>query len=168
MKLQYKGTDQLFVPVDQMDLVQKYVSSDDGSPKMHKLGGTEWKKTKAKVESSVNELADELLKLYQEHAATKGFKFSSDNDMVQSFEERFPYEETPDQLASIHEIKQDMEKVQPMDRLLWGDVGYGKTEVAIRAAFKAVQDGKQVAVLVPTTILAAQHFETFIERIEDF
>ena len=168
MKLQYKGTDQLFVPVDQMDLVQKYVSSDDGSPKMHKLGGTEWKKTKAKVESSVNELADELLKLYQERAATKGFKFSSDNDMVQFFEERFPYKETPDQLASIHEIKQDMEKVQPMDRLLCGDVGYGKTEVAIRAAFKAVQDGKQVAVLVPTTILAAQHFETFIERIEDF
>ena len=168
MKLQYKGTDQLFIPVDQMDLVQKYVSSDDGAPKMHKLGGTEWKKTKAKVESSVNELADELLKLYQERAATEGFKFSPDNDMVQSFEERFPYEETPDQLASIHEIKQDMERVQPMDRLLCGDVGYGKTEVAIRAAFKAVQDGKQVAVLVPTTILAAQHYETFIERIEDF
>lgn len=168
MKLQYKGTDQLFIPVDQMQLVQKYVSSDDGSPKMHKLGGTEWKRTKARVEASVNELADELLKLYQERAASVGFKFSKDNDMVEAFEAKFPYEPTPDQLASIHEIKKDMESVQPMDRLLCGDVGYGKTEVAIRAAFKAVQDGKQVALLVPTTILAAQHFETFIERIEDF
>lgn len=168
MKLQYKGTDQLFIPVDQMQLVQKYVASDDGSPKMHKLGGTEWKRTKARVEASVNELADELLKLYQERAASVGFKFSEDNDMVDAFEDKFPYEPTPDQIASINEIKKDMEAVKPMDRLLCGDVGYGKTEVAIRAAFKAVQDGKQVAVLVPTTILAAQHFETFIERIEDF
>src|SRR5699024_11393042 len=107
-------------------------------------------------------------KLYQERAATKGFKFSSDNDMVQSFEERFPYEETPDQLASIHEIKQDMEKVQPMDRLLCGDVGYGRTEVAVRAAFKAVQDGKPVAVLVPPTLLVQQHMSTFMERYASF
>ncbi len=168
MKLQYKGTDQLYIPVDQMDLVQKYVASDDGQPKMHKLGGTEWKKTKAKVEANVNEIADELIKLYQERSQTKGYAFAEDNDMQMSFEERFPYEPTPDQYASVNEIKKDMEAEQPMDRLLCGDVGYGKTEVAIRAAFKAVQDGKQVAFLVPTTILAAQHFESLIERIEDF
>lgn len=168
MKLQYKGTDQLYIPVDQMELVQKYIASDDGTPKMHKLGGSEWKKTKAKVEANVNEIADELIKLYQERAQTKGFKFSPDTDMQMAFEARFPYEATPDQLASAHEIKKDMEAEQPMDRLLCGDVGYGKTEVAIRAAFKAVQDGKQVAFLVPTTILAAQHFESFIERIEEY
>lgn len=168
MKLQYKGTDQLYIPVDQMDLVQKYVSNEDNAPKMHKLGGTEWKKTKAKVEASVNEIADELMKLYQERAEARGYKFSPDTDMQQAFEERFPYEPTPDQIASVNEIKNDMEDIKPMDRLLCGDVGYGKTEVAIRAAFKAVQDGKQVAFLVPTTILAAQHFESLIERIEDY
>ena len=168
MKLQYSGTDQLYIPVDQMDLVQKYVSSDDGQPKMHKLGGTEWKKTKAKVEANVNEIADELLKLYQERSQSEGFRFSEDTEMQSSFEARFPYEPTPDQYASVGEIKKDMENIRPMDRLLCGDVGYGKTEVAIRAAFKAVQDGKQVAFLVPTTILAAQHFESLIERIEDF
>lgn len=168
MKLQYKGTDQLYIPVDQMDLVQKYVASDDGSPKMHKLGGTEWKKTKAKVEANVNEIADELIKLYQARSQAKGYQFAEDTDMQSAFEARFPYEPTPDQLASTHEIKKDMETERPMDRLLCGDVGYGKTEVAIRAAFKAVQDGKQVAFLVPTTILAAQHFESFIERIEEY
>ncbi|KIH70425.1 transcription-repair coupling factor [Salinicoccus roseus] len=168
MKLQYKGTDQLYIPVDQMDLVQKYIASDDGQPKMHKLGGTEWKKTKAKVEANVNEIAEELIKLYQERSQAEGFSFSDDTDMQSSFEERFPYEPTPDQSASINEIKKDMESLRPMDRLLCGDVGYGKTEVAIRAAFKAVQDGKQVAFLVPTTILAAQHYENMIERIEDF
>src|SRR5699024_7257580 len=168
MKLQYRGTDQLYIPVDQMDLVQKYVSSDDGQPKMHKLGGTEWKKTKARVEANVNEIADELLKLYQERSQSEGFRFSEDTEMQASFEARFPYEPTPDQYASVGEIKKDMENIRPMDRLLCGDVGYGKTEVAIRAAFKAVQDGKQVAFLVPTTILAAQHFESLIERIEDF
>ena len=168
MKLQYKGTDQLYIPVDQMDLVQKYVASDDGSPKMHKLGGVEWKKTKAKVEANVNDIAEELIRLYQERAQAKGFQFSPDTEMQEAFEARFPYEPTPDQLASINEIKRDMEEAKPMDRLLCGDVGYGKTEVAIRAAFKAVQDGKQVAFLVPTTILAAQHFESLIERIEDY
>ena len=168
MKLQYKGTDQLYIPVDQMDLVQKFVSNEDSTPKMHKLGGTEWKKTKARVEASVNEIADELMKLYQERAQAQGFKYGPDTDMQQSFEERFPYEPTPDQIASVNEIKNDMEEIKPMDRLLCGDVGYGKTEVAIRAAFKAVQDNKQVAFLVPTTILAAQHFESLIERIEDY
>ncbi|MCK1976648.1 transcription-repair coupling factor [Jeotgalicoccus huakuii] len=168
MKLQYKGTDQLYIPVDQMDLVQKYVASDDGQPKMHKLGGVEWKRTKAKVQQNVNDIAEELIRLYQERAMSEGFKYSPDTEMQEAFEARFPYEPTPDQLASIHEIKNDMEDSKPMDRLLCGDVGYGKTEVAIRAAFKAVQDGKQVAFLVPTTILAAQHFESLIERIEDY
>src|SRR5699024_2602652 len=160
MKLQYKGTDQLYIPVDQMDLVQKYVASDDGSPKMHKLGGVEWKKTKAKVEANVNDIAEELIRLYQERAQSKGFQFSPDTEMQDAFEARFPYEPTPDQLASVHEIKKDMEAERPMDRLLCGDVGYGKTEVAIRAAFKAVQDGKQVAFLVPTTILAVQNLQS--------
>src|SRR5699024_8802750 len=165
---QYKGTDQLYIPVDQMDLVQKYVSSDDGKPKMHKLGGVEWKRTKAKVEANVNDIAEELIRLYQERAMTEGFKFSPDTEMQVASESRLPYEATNDQLTSIHDIKYDMEDTKPMDRLLCGDVGYGKTEVAIRAAFNAVQDGKQVAFLVPTTILAAQHFESLIERIEDY
>jgi Transcription-repair coupling factor (superfamily II helicase) len=125
-------------------------------------------KTKAKVEANVNDIAEELIRLYQERAQSKGFQFSPDTEMQEAFEARFPYEPTPDQLASVHEIKKDMEDPKPMDRLLCGDVGYGKTEVAIRAAFKAVQDGKQVAFLVPTTILAAQHFESLIERIEDY
>src|SRR5699024_11225381 len=123
---------------------------------------------KAKVEANVNDIAEELIRLYQERAMTEGFKFSPDTEMQEAFEARFPYEPTPDQLASIHEIKNDMEDKKPMDRLLCGDVGYGKTEVGIRAAFKAVQDGKQVAFLVPATILAAQHFERLIERIEDY
>ena len=168
MRLQYKGTDQLFIPVDQMDLVQKYVSSDDGQPRMHKLGGSEWKKAKARVEANVNEIAEELLKLYEARASAVGFQFSPDTEMQDSFESKFPYEPTPDQVASTNEIKRDMEDIKPMDRLLCGDVGYGKTEVAIRAAFKAVQDGKQVAFLVPTTILASQHFESFIERMDEF
>lgn len=168
MKLQYKGTDQIFIPVDQMNLVQKYVSSDDGAPKMHRLGGSEWKKTKARVEANVNEIAEELLKLYEARASAVGYQFSADTEMQDDFEAKFPYEPTPDQIASTNEIKRDMEDIKPMDRLLCGDVGYGKTEVAIRAAFKAVQDGKQVAFLVPTTILAAQHFENFLERMDEF
>lgn len=168
IKIQYKGTDQLFVPVDQMTYVQKYVGSEDKEPKLHKLGGTEWKKTKAKVQQSVNDIADELLKLYQEREHVVGYKFGPDTEEQDKFEMDFPYEPTPDQLQSITEIKEDMEKARPMDRLLCGDVGYGKTEVAVRAAFKAVMDGKQVAVLVPTTILAQQHYETFIERMQDY
>src|SRR5699024_9069179 len=137
-------------------------------PKMYNLGGLEWKKTKANVEANVNDIAEELIRLYQERAMKEGFKFSPDTEMKEAFEARLPYESSPEQLSSIHEIKNDMEDKKPMDRLLCGDVGYGKTEVAIRAAFKAVQDGKQVAFLVPTTILAAQHFESLIERIEDY
>lgn len=168
IKLQYKGTDQLFVPVDQMDQVQKYVASEDKSPKLNKLGGSEWKKTKAKVQQSVEDIAEELITLYKEREMSVGYQFGEDTAEQQAFELDFPYELTPDQAKSIEEIKADMELQKPMDRLLCGDVGYGKTEVAIRAAFKAVMEGKQVAFLVPTTILAQQHYETLIERMQDF
>ncbi|MDK9853239.1 transcription-repair coupling factor [Staphylococcus equorum] len=168
IKLQYKGTDQLFVPVDQMDQVQKYVASEDKTPRLNKLGGTEWKKTKAKVQQSVEDMADELIDLYKEREMSVGYKYGPDTAEQNEFEIDFPYELTPDQDKSIEEIKQDMEIERPMDRLLCGDVGYGKTEVAVRAAFKAVMEGKQVAFLVPTTILAQQHYETLIERMQDF
>ncbi|WP_373316355.1 transcription-repair coupling factor [Staphylococcus marylandisciuri] len=168
IKLQYKGTDQLFVPVDQMDQVQKYVASEDKSPRLNKLGGSEWKKTKAKVQQSVEDIADELIELYKEREMAEGHQFGEDTPEQHDFELDFPFELTPDQAKSIEEIKGDMEKTKPMDRLLCGDVGYGKTEVAVRAAFKAVMEGKQVAFLVPTTILAQQHYETLIERMQDF
>ncbi|ALM56042.1 transcription-repair coupling factor [Staphylococcus equorum] len=168
IKLQYKGTDQLFVPVDQMDQVQKYVASEDKTPRLNKLGGTEWKKTKAKVQQSVEDMADELIDLYKEREMSVGYKYGPDTAEQNEFEIDFPYELTSDQGKSIEEIKQDMEIERPMDRLLCGDVGYGKTEVAVRAAFKAVMEGKQVAFLVPTTILAQQHYETLIERMQDF
>ena len=144
IKLQYKGTDQLFVPVDQMDQVQKYVASEDKSPRLNKLGGTEWK-TKAKVQQSVEDIADELIDLYKEREMSVGYQYGQDTAEQSAFEHDFPYELTPDQSKSIDEIKGDMERARPMDRLLCGDVGYGKTEVAVRAAFKAVMDGKQVA-----------------------
>ena len=168
IKLQYKGTDQLFVPVDQMDQVQKYVASEDKSPKLNKLGGTECKKTKAKVQQSVEDIADELITLYKEREMSVGYQYGPDTAEQNDFELDFPYDLTADQAKSITEIKQDMEQQRPMDRLLCGDVGYGKTEVAVRAAFKAIYEGKQVAFLVPTTILAQQHYETLIERMQDF
>ncbi|MBM6616101.1 transcription-repair coupling factor [Bacillus suaedaesalsae] len=166
--IKYQGNDKLYVPIDQIDQVQKYVASEGKEPKVYKLGGTDWKKVKKKVESSVQDIADDLIKLYAEREASKGYAFSNDNDLQREFETSFPYRETEDQLRSIEEIKQDMERERPMDRLLCGDVGYGKTEVAIRAAFKAITDGKQVAFLVPTTILAQQHFETIKERFQDY
>lgn len=168
IKIQYKGTDQLFVPVDQMDQVQKFVGSEDKDPKLNKLGGTEWKKTKARVQKNVEDIAEELLKLYQERERVEGYQFGPDTEEQENFEMDFPYEPTDDQKQSLVEIKADMEKRKPMDRLLCGDVGYGKTEVAVRAAFKAVMDGKQVAFLVPTTILAQQHYETIMERMQDY
>lgn len=168
IKIQYKGTDQLFVPVDQMEQVQKYVGSEDKTPKLYKLGGSEWKKTKAKAQSSIEDIADELLEIYKEREQSVGYQFGPDTEEQQTFEMDFPYELTPDQDKSISEIKGDMEVNKPMDRLLCGDVGYGKTEVAVRAAFKAVMEGKQVAFLVPTTILAQQHYETLIERMSDY
>ncbi|PAV28567.1 transcription-repair coupling factor [Virgibacillus profundi] len=167
MLIKYSGDDKLFVPIDQMDLVQKFVGSEGKEPKLYKLGGTEWTKVKRKVQSSVEDIADDLIKLYAEREAKKGYAFSEDTEMQREFEASFAYQETEDQLRCIEEIKQDMERERPMDRLLCGDVGYGKTEVAIRAAFKAIADGKQVAILVPTTILAQQHYETIRERFQD-
>ncbi|MED3662435.1 transcription-repair coupling factor [Ureibacillus terrenus] len=168
LHIRYRGDDKLFVPVDQIDLVQKYVSSEGKEPKLHKLGGTEWKKAKAKVSSAVKDIAEELIKLYAKREAEKGYAFSPDTDEQREFESAFPYEETEDQLRTIMEVKRDMERERPMDRLICGDVGYGKTEVAIRAAFKAIMDGKQVAFLVPTTILAQQHYETICARFEGY
>ncbi|WP_019006066.1 transcription-repair coupling factor [Cohnella laeviribosi] len=164
----YAGGDRLSVPVEQFDLIQKYVGSEEKEPKLNKLGGSEWNRVKTKVRSSVQNIADDLIKLYAERQATPGYQFGKDTPYQQEFEAMFPYEETPDQLRAIEEIKRDMEKPRPMDRLLCGDVGYGKTEVAIRAAFKAAIEGKQVAVLVPTTILAQQHYETFRERFAGY
>ncbi len=165
--IKYHGNDKLYVPIDQIDQVQKYVASEGKEPKVYKLGGTDWKKVKTKVESSVQDIADDLIKLYAEREASRGYAFSKDGVEQSEFESSFPYQETEDQLRSIEEIKHDMERERPMDRLLCGDVGYGKTEVAIRAAFKAIMDGKQVAFLVPTTILAQQHYETIKERFQD-
>lgn len=167
LHIRYRADDKLYVPVDQIDLIQKYVASEEKEPKLHKLGGAEWKKAKAKVSSAVHDIADELIKLYAKREAEKGYAFAPDSDEVRAFEAEFPYEETEDQLRTILEVKRDMERERPMDRLVCGDVGYGKTEVAIRAAFKAIQDGKQVAFLVPTTILAQQHFETIQSRFEE-
>ncbi|HJV47538.1 MAG TPA: transcription-repair coupling factor [Bacillota bacterium] len=168
LHIKYAGNDKLYVPIEQIDQVQKYVANEEKEPKVYKLGGNDWKKVKSKVRSSVQDIAADLIKLYAKREATKGHAFSSDNPEMREFEAMFPYEETHDQLRAIEEIKKDMERARPMDRLLCGDVGYGKTEVAIRAAFKAVMDGKQVALLVPTTILAQQHYETFRERFEDY
>ncbi|QED45887.1 transcription-repair coupling factor [Cytobacillus dafuensis] len=168
LHIRYQGSDKLYVPVEQIDLVQKYVGSEAKEPKIYKLGGNDWKRVKKKVESSVQDIADDLIKLYAEREASKGHAYSPDGEMQREFEAAFAYQETDDQLRSIHEIKKDMERERPMDRLLCGDVGYGKTEVAIRAAFKAVADGKQVAFLVPTTILAQQHYETMRERFQDY
>lgn len=166
--IQFRGEDKLYVPTDKIDLIQKYVASGEKEPKLHKLGGAEWKKTKTKVTAAIKDIADDLIKLYAKREAEKGYAFAADDDLQRSFENAFPYDETDDQLRSIVEVKRDMEKERPMDRLLCGDVGYGKTEVAIRAAFKAVTDGKQVAFLVPTTILAQQHYETMKERLVGF
>ncbi|RNA66040.1 transcription-repair coupling factor [Alteribacter keqinensis] len=168
MHITYAGDDKLYVPVDQIDQVQKYVGSEDKEPKLYALGGSDWKKVKKKVRSSVEDIADDLIKLYAERESSKGFAFSEDSLEQREFENSFPYQETEDQLSAIEEIKKDMERDRPMDRLLCGDVGYGKTEVALRAAFKAIMDGKQVAFLVPTTILAQQHYETIRERFQDF
>jgi len=164
----YAAGDRLSVPVEQFDLIQKYIGNEEKEPKISKLGGAEWNRAKSKVRSSVQDIADDLIKLYAERQATTGFGFGDDTPYQQEFEEMFPYEETTDQLRAIQEIKKDMQTSRPMDRLLCGDVGYGKTEVAIRAAFKAAIEGKQVAVLVPTTILAQQHFETFRERFSGY
>ncbi|MCL1801427.1 MAG: transcription-repair coupling factor, partial [Promicromonosporaceae bacterium] len=158
--------DRLFVPMEQLDQVTKYVGGE--APSLSRMGGADWKNTKSKARAHVRQIAGELIRLYSARSATKGFAYGPDTPWQRELEDAFDYVETPDQLVTIDEVKADMEKATPMDRLICGDVGYGKTEIAIRAAFKAVQDGKQVAILVPTTLLVQQHFETFSERYSGF
>ena len=167
--IQYAGTDVLYVPVNQLDMVSKYIGPrDNGAVKLNKLSSMEWQKTRARVKKAVKDMADELIKLYAKRSQTPGFAFSEDDDWQHDFESRFPYNETDDQLRSAQEIKEDMQKPVPMDRLLCGDVGFGKTEVAFRAAFKCMEDSKQCAVLAPTTVLAWQHYQTALKRFEHF
>ena len=166
--VEYTNSDILYVPVEQLDMVQKFIGSDGKPPKINKLGGNEWVKAKKKVKKSIEDIAEELIKLYAARSTIKGYQYSNDSQWQKQFEEEFPFEETPDQLTAIEEIKRDMESYKPMDRLLCGDVGYGKTEVAIRAAFKAAMNGKQVAFLVPTTILAKQHYNNLKQRFSSF
>ncbi len=167
--VQYLGSDKLYIPADHLDRIQKYIGGGEGAPpKLSRLGGKDWDKQKSKVRESLKELAFDLVQLYAQRQRNKGHAYGSDTLWQQEFEENFPYEETPDQLQATEEIKRDMERPEPMDRLLCGDVGYGKTEVALRAAFKAVMDGKQVAILAPTTILAQQHYNTLMRRFEGF
>jgi transcription-repair coupling factor (superfamily II helicase) len=164
--LEYRGGDKLYVPSDQIDAVRPYTGGE--TPTLHKLGGTDWGKTKARVRSAVREIAQELVVLYRRRVTSPGHAFGHDTPWQRELEEAFPYQETPDQLKAIEEVKVDMEEAIPMDRLVCGDVGFGKTEVALRAVFKAVQDGKQTAVLVPTTLLAQQHFSTFSDRFAGY
>ena len=168
LQIDYAGTDRLFVPVDQLDRVQRYMGLDEQPPEVHRLGGGEWERIKRRTKKSTEELANQLLRLQAQRTREPGFAFSPDSPWQREMEEGFPWVETTDQLRAIVEVKWDMEQPFPTDRLICGDVGYGKTEVAIRAAFKAIMDGKQVAVLAPTTVLAAQHFRTFRERMAAF
>ncbi len=166
--VQYAGEDRVYVPTDQVAMLQKYIGMEDAAPRLNRLGGAEWARAKTRVRESVRDMAQDLLKLYAARRSVTGYSFSRDTVWQQEFEDAFQYEETPDQWRAIIDVKRDMEKPLPMDRLLCGDVGFGKTEVALRAAFKAAADGKQVAVLVPTTILAQQHYNTFTERFRGF
>lgn len=168
IKIEYRGEDFLYLPVGQLDAVSKYTGGENKMVKLNRLGSSEWTNAKRKVRQSVEEMAQKLVALYAERAQTQGVAFSEDTPWQHDFENAFPYEETEDQLRSTMEIKKDMESTKPMDRLLCGDVGYGKTEVAMRGAFKAVMDGYQVAYLVPTTILASQHYQNFVNRMKDF
>nr|WP_202922278.1 transcription-repair coupling factor [Streptococcus sp. S784/96/1] len=168
LTIQYQDASTISLPVEQIESLSKYVSADGKEPQINKLNDGRFKKTKQKVTKQVEDIADDLLKLYAERSQLKGFAFSPDDDNQQEFDDDFPYVETEDQLRSVKEIKTDMESDRPMDRLLVGDVGFGKTEVSMRAAFKAVNDGKQVAVLVPTTVLAQQHYTNFKERFENY
>ena len=168
IKIKYYGDDILYVPTNQLDSIRKYIGGDEGSLHVNKLGSKDWIKTKAKVKKNLREVAQELIELYAKREKASGFAFEKDTPWQQQFEDSFPYQETDDQLRCIEEVKKDMELAKPMDRLLCGDVGYGKTEVAIRAAFKAVMGGKQVAYLAPTTILAEQQYKEFKERMENF
>ncbi len=168
LKLVYKGGDFLYVPADQLNLIYKHTSNDGAKVKLNNLGGQDWNKAKQKVRESCADMAKELVELYAQRESIRGISFSADSEWQRDFEAAFPYDETDDQLRCISEVKADMEKPHPMERLLCGDVGYGKTEVAMRAAFKAVMDGYQVAYLVPTTILANQHYNNFKQRMKDY
>lgn len=170
IKINYRGTDVLYLPVTQLDLISKYISpkDTDKAVKLNRLGSDEWKKTQRRVKAAVRDMAAELTKIYSARMNTPGFAFSPDMDMQNDFERRFEFEETDDQIEATNEIKRDMERHAPMDRLLCGDVGFGKTEVALRAAFKCIADGKQCAILVPTTILAFQHYQTIKKRFDGF
>jgi len=168
LAVEYDGGDTLYVPVHQADRLTRYVGADGGAPSLDHLGGQTWTETKTRVKEAVQKVAQELLDLYARRQVVEGFAFSADTQWQKELEDSFPYVETDDQKRALVDIKRDMERARPMDRLLCGDVGYGKTEVALRAAFKAVMDGKQVAVLVPTTVLAQQHFETFSQRLAAF
>jgi transcription-repair coupling factor (superfamily II helicase) len=166
--IKYKAEDKLYVPIDQMSLIQKYIGSDSEKPKLNKMGSSDWVKTKERSKAAIANMAGELIKLYAERKVVKGYPFNHDTEWQKEFEYKFPFEETDDQLRCIKEIKKDMERPICMDRLLCGDVGFGKTEVAMRAAFKAVMDSKQVAILVPTTILAQQHYTNIIDRFRGY
>ncbi|MFA5421387.1 MAG: transcription-repair coupling factor [Bacilli bacterium] len=168
LHIAYAGTDVLYVPLSQFRLIRKYAGKEGASPKLNRLGGIEWEKTKSKIKNRVNELAERLVALYKERIETRGFAFEKDDAIQQMFEDEFPFELTTDQKEALDEIKADMEKSEVMDRLLCGDVGFGKTEVAFRAAFKAISNGKQVAILCPTTLLARQHYERAVERFANF
>ena len=168
MKISYAGGSNLYIPATQLDLIQKYADADAKKPKLNRLGTQEWTKTKTKVRGAVKEIAKDLVELYAARQKEEGFVYGPDTVWQKEFEEMFPFEETEDQIMAIDAVKQDMESRKIMDRLICGDVGYGKTEVAIRAAFKAVQESKQVVYLVPTTILAQQHYNTFVQRMKDF
>ena len=168
IKIKYYGDDILYVPTNQLDNIRKYIGGDEGGLKVNKLGNKEWIKTKARVKNNLREVAKELIELYAKREKAKGYAFPADSPWQTQFEESFPYQETDDQLRCIDEVKKDMELPKPMDRLLCGDVGYGKTEVAIRAAFKAVMGGKQVAYLAPTTVLAEQQYKEFRDRMANF
>ena len=168
IKIKYENDDILYIPTNQMDTIRKYIGGDKLQPKLNKLGSKDWENTKAKVKKNLRQVAKELIELYATRQKAKGYSFSKDTTWQNEFEAKFPYQETDDQLRCIEEVKKDMESPKPMDRLLCGDVGYGKTEVAIRAAFKAVMDQKQVAYLAPTTVLAEQQYQEFKERMKDY
>ena len=168
MLIEYAGGNKLYVPLSRMDLVQRFRGEGEAKPTLDKMGGATWTRTKTRIKTKMRDMAEELLKLYAARRMAPGFAFSADSNWQREFEDAFEFTETRDQKAAIDDIKRDMESPQPMDRLLCGDVGYGKTEVVMRAAFKAMGDGKQVAVLAPTTVLCFQHFETFKKRFQPF
>ena len=168
LNIQYGGADKLFIPVEQVHYLQKYISGDNMTPKLSRLGSGDWNRAKSRAKSAVEDIAEKLLDIYAQREKAPGFAFAEDDASQKEFEDSFPYEETKDQLRAVEEVKADMESQKPMDRLICGDVGFGKTEIAIRAAYKAAMNGKQCAVLVPTTVLAQQHFQTFSERFNGF